>query len=251
MSEDLKYEFNLSDPDSWSNMPRPHLEESFVKELERIGGKNRHNQPRFKMSWGMSEEVWVETGSTMIPDGWYLKYQLCTTEPTIIGYRWNDPEIGECRAKDMVDVPKGVMAMPIISVNQIGTPRWVMEEWHEEGDCNGIYDRAGYYFHRWIVQDDKPENPETLLKPYRDPDQRDLDILAQYVQLTSTITDKEIQQGVAADREKEAAKLDKSRAELRDELTEDFVEMFTDLKGVKLPEPTKADVAQAVRRLNK
>jgi hypothetical protein len=75
MSEDLKYEFNLSDPDSWTKMPRPYMSPEFIAETNRIGGLNKRGKPRFRWVWGMAEEVYVE-GDTFIESGWYLKYML-------------------------------------------------------------------------------------------------------------------------------------------------------------------------------
>jgi hypothetical protein len=252
MSEELKYEFNLSDPSSWSKMPRPYLSEEFIKDTNRIGGLNRHGKPRFKWVWGMSEEVYVKADpEDKFESGWYVKYSLCENK-VLTGWRWTSDNGKVSFTKDARTIPLSVTtAQPVYKIEQIGTPRWVLEEWRNEGDCNGMFDRPGYYFHRWIVQDDKPENPETMLKPYREPDYSDLEKMTAYVQLTAKLTDADIKAGVQADREREAAAAEQSRAEIKEEMTEGFIEIFKDLKGVKLPAPPKADIEKAMALLDK
>lgn len=249
MKDENKYEFNLSDPASWTKMPRPFLSETFIEETQRIGGTNNHGDPRFKWSWGMSEEVYIE-GDQFIQSGWYLKYELCTTGNKLAGFRWQSDNGKQNFVDDMRKIPPGVVAaLPVYKREQVGTPRWVLEEWREKGDCNGVYDRAGYYFHRWIVEDDKPENPETYLKPYREPNYRDLEMIAHYVQLTAKLTDEDIRQGVKNDRAAEAAASAKLKAETQDEFAESLVEIITDMP--RTPQPSKGVVTKAMHQLEK
>jgi hypothetical protein len=249
MKDEEKYEFNLDDPDSWSKMPRPHLSEDFIKETLKIGGLNSHGDPRFKWTWGMSEEVYVE-GDQFIQSGWYLKYMLCTTGNRLVGFRWQSDNGKQNFVEDLRKVPPGIMnALPVYRVEQIGTPRWVLEEWREAGDVNGTYDRAGYYFNRWIVADDKEANPETHLKPYREPNQKDLEILAHYVQLTATLTDSDIRQGVKDQRDSEAKAAKDRAAESREEMTETIVEIMHDAKHIDIAPPSKEVLKAAWAKL--
>ena len=199
MSEELKYEFNLDDPDSWSNMPKPYMAPEFIAETNKIGGYIG-DKPRFRWVWGMEEEVYVDMSGTAIASGWYLKYHLCDKPPKVVGFTFMGDDGKERFVADQASVPVGRRAIPRIKPEQIGYPRWVLEEWRQAGDQNGTFDRDGYYFHRWIVQDDQPENPETMLKPYREPNYNDLEILRGYVKATATLTDADIRQGVAAAR---------------------------------------------------
>jgi hypothetical protein len=247
MTEELKYEFDLNDPDSWAKMPRPTLPESFIKETLKVGGLNKHGQPRFKWVWGGSEEVYIESDGTF-PAGWYIKYEIGHNEK-IVGYQWRSSITGEMvTVPTHGDVPDGAIAIPVIKREQIGKPRWILERWQDEGDMNGIYDRSGYYHHETIVQEDKPEGP-SMLKPYREPAQYDLDRLAHWVQLTHNLTDKDIEEGVKQDREKEAADVDKARAESKEEITEAIVEILHELPP--RPQPPKAVVQKALAGLER
>jgi uncharacterized protein (UPF0147 family) len=244
MSEERKYEFNLDDPDSWSKMPKPLLTEQFVKETNKIGGYVG-DKPRFKWAWGMSEEVYIESDGTY-PSGYYLKYQLCSTE-TLVGFSWvKDGIQGKCFRLE--DIPHDVLVpTPIKRIAQIGIPRWVLEEYRQAGDENGMYDRDGYYFSRWIVEDDQPENPDTLLKPYREPNYNDLEILRGYIKAKATLTDADIRQGVAAIKESEAAAKEQKREEVREEIAETFLEMMPQMP--KMPAPPKAVIQKAWAQL--
>ena len=250
MKDHEKYEFNLSDPQSWTKMPRPLLSKSFIAETLKIGGLNKYGNPRFKWSWGMSEEVYVE-GDKFIQSGWYLKYEMCTTGNKLVGFRWQGDNGKLKFVDDMRKIPHECLtAIPVYHREQVGTPRWVLEEWRDKGDCNGVYDLDGYYFHRWIVADDMPAHPETLLKPYREPNQKDLEILAHYVQLTATLTDDDIRKGVEANKEIEA-KAKAAKKELdKVEIDESIVQIMTDLPTLNMPKPSKAAVAKAASRLN-
>lgn len=225
-----KYEFNMNDPASWVKMPKPHLEEWFVNELNRIGGLNKRGRPRFRIIWGMDEEVYIE-GDLFIQSGHYPKYWLGSNKE-LTGYRWTENGV-KCFAKDQKDIPKHVLtALPLYRLDMIGTPRWIIEEWREAGDAGGVYDQAGYYHHRKIVEDDQPDNPESFLKPYRDPDQRDLDLLAHYVQVTANLTENDIKVGVAADREREAELAAQQKAEVKEEITESIVKIASDMRNL-------------------
>jgi hypothetical protein len=232
-------------------MPRPYLSEELVKETNRVGGLNKHGDPRFRWVWGMSEEVYVE-GDQFIQSGWYLKYMLCTTGNKLVGFRWQSENGKQNFVDHISQVPANVMhALPVYKVEQIGTPRWILEEWREEGDCNGLYDLAGYYFHRQICADDKLPNPETKLKPYREPDYRDIEILAGYVQLTASLTDDEIKAGVQKDRDAEAKQLADNQAERKEDLTETILSIGRDAKQIDIAPPPKEVLQAAWKKLEK
>lgn len=239
MEEQEKYKFNSNDPESWSKMPRPHLDEAIVRETLRIGGVNRHGEPRFRWVWGMEEEVFMP-GEPGIPEGWYIKYQLGCNK-TVTGYSWTDTH-GTHFAKEQKDVPIHAIAIPVERIDQIGTPRWILEEWKNEGDNNGIYDRDGYYFHRKIVRDDLPED-DSYLRPYRAPDDRDLEILAGYVQATAELTEKDITAGVAKERADEAEASAKLKQELQEDIVETLLETIPSLKN--MPKPSDAVIQRA------
>lgn len=252
MKDEEKYEFDLANPDQWTKMPRPHMDETFVTETNRIGGMNKHGEPRFKWVWGMSEEVYVDMleDAKLYPSGWYLKYQLCMTPPRLLGYVYRDITGKEVMVDSEGDVPDGLLCGPKYSrPEQVGTPRWYLEEWRDEGDLNGVFDRSGYYFHRMIVRDDLPENEITYLKPYREPNTKDLEILVGYVQLTASLTEDDIKKGVEKDREREAEISAKLKAETREEMAETITEIITDIPRENLPEPSRVDVARAWKQL--
>lgn len=245
MSDAKKYEFDLNDPDSWTKMGRPLLPEWIDKETERIGGYVGINR-RFKWAWGMSEQVYIESDGNY-PSGWYLKYQLGSNE-RLVGHKYKDKDGQEKIVKDLKDVPKDVLiSTPYHVIDQIGTPRWVLEEYRQKGDMGGMYDRNGHYFHRWIVDETQPPNMETQLYPYREPNQSDLDILAGYVQLTAKLTDKDITQGVAKDREREASATAKSKANRIEGMADTLIETVASLP--KLPAPPQAVIDRAWRQL--
>lgn len=217
-------------------MPRPVVTPRFEAEMKIIGGqKNGHD--RFRIVWGCSEEIYVE-GFSSIESGWYLKYQLCTTGKRLVGYKWGEGGKNHF-AKTLSGVPKHILtALPVYRMEQVGTPRWILEEWRDEGEQNGFFDSPGYYFHRMIVADDQPDNPDTYLKPYREPGELDLEKLRHYVQLTASLTDEETKRGVEREREqeaKEAANLTRAR---RESYTEAFVEMAERApKNLTVPTP--------------
>lgn len=210
MSNSEKYEFNLNDPSSWSKMPRPPLAPSFTEGLARINraardaGLVKGKDDLFRIVWGCDEEVYID-GFQTIPSGWYLKYQLCSVEKV-----------------------KTVNSFPVVELQQIGEPRWIIEQYRHAGDYNGVFDQNGYYFLRRVQMDDEPENAETKMKPFREPDERDLVILAGIVQHLQTVTDAERRAGVERQKEKESAAKDKQKAEFREEMTESIIEGIKD-----------------------
>src|ERR1041384_2357496 len=113
------FEFDLDNPGSWRNFNAPYLESSIPADLLRIGGVNHRGKPRLRAVWGGEVQFFYE-GDQDTPEGWYLKYHLCW-----VSYRGHKEEIGK--------------------------PRWIIEEWHEAGDCQGLYPSEGYY-HLLTVQ---------------------------------------------------------------------------------------------------
>ncbi len=252
MQDEEKYIVNPDEPEA---MPRPFLSEDFIAETLKVGGLSKSGKPRFKWTWGCDEEIYVDNeGSKTFSSGWYLKYMLDSAPPRVVGYTWLADDGTEKFVNDLKNVPPEVLnVLPKFHIEQVGTPRWVLEEYREAGDCNGVYDRSGYYFHRWIVQDDQPDDPVTYLKPYRDPDQRDIEMIAQYVQLVNELTDEDIKRGVAEDRKREAAAKEEAKKEKHEELTDTIVQLFTDMPiEVKrmMPKPSDEVIAAARKRLD-
>lgn len=232
-------------------MPRPTLPQGIEDQLLRVGGLNRHGEPRFRFVWGMSEEVFMQpdAGDNFEP-GWYLKYELCHTKK-LLGYFWKDGN-RERWASRLEDIPKDVLtALPKFKTEQIGRPHWILEEWHDEGDCMGAYDHPGYYWCRWIERDDLPENEETFLRPYREPNQSDIDFVARYVYETAQLTDNLIKQGVKDQKEQEAQAAQQARDEMREELIEELIATARDAKHIDIARPTKKQIETAWQRLQR
>lgn len=115
----------------------------FKKELIRIGGKNRFNQPNLML---------VHTDSARWHDNGPLKYFKCYKEES---YLWTDPETGVIHSKRRL--------VPVLY------NRWVIEQWcppdflqewelyrfvynrltHEEVDVYGPYNPMGRW-HEWF-----------------------------------------------------------------------------------------------------
>jgi len=231
MSE--KYEFNLSDPSTWTRFPKPELSPNFVDGLKRINraardaGLVKGSRDLFRVIWGCEEEVFIE-GDTFVESGHYLKYQLCSTQK-LKGFKYQD-------AKDVwhfVDRPDQIPAMnyaalPVYTMEQVGEPRWIIEQWRSAGDFNGVFETSGYYFLRRIQQDDEPENPDTLMKPYRDPDKRDLVILAGVLYQMQHVSEQERKTAIERDKSFASAAKAKAKTERVEELGEAIIQGIKD-----------------------
>lgn len=72
-----------------------------------------------------------------------LKYWLCSTEPTLVGFEFTDPVTGmELTVAKLEEVPPSILiATPKYQSTQLGERRWIIEQWRSPLDL----ERSGRY----------------------------------------------------------------------------------------------------------
>ena len=162
----LMFEFDLENPHTWRNFHAPYLRPTIPLELMKIGGMNLHGQPRLRAVWGGSEEIYFE-GDEVVEAGYYLKYHLTFTAPKLMAYEYRDGLTGEKKqVSTHIALPDDVIVTPLYFQEEIGKPRWIVEMWHDAGDCGGIFDREGYY--HLLTVEGNPINAVSGMGPYRE-----------------------------------------------------------------------------------
>lgn len=128
-------EYDLENPATWVVYEAPPCDPTFDVELLRIGGTNRDGAPNLMKVWGGTHRA-----------KGVLVYKLCDTEPVIVGYQYKHR--GKVRTVDTADeVPKGILAIPILESLELGELRWVIHRWvsPEELDRMGYFDASLRY----------------------------------------------------------------------------------------------------------
>lgn len=207
----MSYDFDLTNPKSWRNYNSPWLNPRIPTELYKIGGTTQDGQPRLRAIWGGKEQMFYE-GDEVNPPGYYLKYHLCFTPPSLEAYEYTDETGQRTRVSSHVVLPDTVFVTPLYRLEEIGKPRWIIEIWREKGDCNGQFDKEGYY-HLLTVQKE-PVDMQTGMGPYREIDTDILEVVKGMFNFMENTTEGQREAMRAEDEEKAKVQREKARAEI-------------------------------------
>ncbi len=125
-------DYDLNNPDTWVVLEAPPCDPAFDAELLRIGGLNRNKEPNLIKVWGATHRA-----------KGVLLYHLCDTEPVIVGYQFHRRRGGRLQTVETIEeVPKGILAQPILESVELGERRWIIHRWvsPEELDQMGYFD---------------------------------------------------------------------------------------------------------------
>lgn len=212
------------DPASWS-CERPSFDaDAFNLELERAGGYIG-SVPRFRLRWcGKVDDYCIEefpilTGYTYREDG--LEKFVSCTELTF-------------------EFPKGSVPAPRFELTKVYIPRWVIEEYQEP-----FY--SGVRYIEWLELVEEKAGHVTWLSRYREPLQKDLDIIKGALQLGANLTQADIQAGILKESEQRSKIDTNARIELKEETKYQATKMLYD--GV--PEPKMISLPSEIKSLAK
>lgn len=198
-------EFKAGNPSSWSS-PRPAFDvEKFNRELERRAGVVG-SVPRFRLRWAGEHDEYV------IDDGYML---------TGYTYMVDGKEVFVSATQTDFEFPDGAMIAPFFETHKIFTPRWVIEEYQ-----GFLYEKA------WFVELVETMGEEygrvDVLSHYRQPAERDIQMAEHLTHLRETLTDADIRDGIEKMNAMDVKEKAERKAEMVDEIAEDFAKAITD-----------------------
>lgn len=239
-------EFTL-DPDTWRNIGRPPLDETWKRKVESIFVNGRP----LRVVWGGQEEVFI-AGDEDVPSGYYHKYQVGSPMEVLKGYKWtrDGKEEFVSALNGDAEIPTGVMVIPVYEYVSIGKPRWIVECWMKEG--RGV-EKDGYY-EAWVIESLEMLDPvqQKVISRYREPSEMDVKMGEHLRYEVERLTDRIIKQELDKKAEETARQKEKQSEEEFEIDKEEFEQFLVDNRNKEFEyEAPQIDANAYLKQLQK
>jgi hypothetical protein len=115
------FEHDENDSSTWRRFSAQEVPNWVQKDLIEIAGLNPHGQPILRCVWAAD----IPSDRT---ERFQLKYSCGYSTATVNGYKYRDGEDWKF-IQNLEDLPNDVMVLPDVRREELGLPRFVIEEW--------------------------------------------------------------------------------------------------------------------------